>query len=274
MLFPILNRFTIQKRQIPFLLKKLEKENIRPILDYTNENNKNHKKNYKEIRNLLETFPNQYIAVKLSGLNIEQPILTEQYLKDITEKSIKQKSKLLIDAEQSILQYNINSLTNEFIKEYNKDKVNLYKTYQMYRKDSLKELEKDLSQPREYSIGVKLVRGAYYKEDISTGLLYLKKEDTDNNYNRGISLFQELSKEKDVLMCATHNEKSISIAKSINREIEFSQLMGMSNTLTKNLAKENYNVFKYIPYGNFRDTYPYLIRRLYENYPMIMNLWK
>lgn len=274
MLFPILNRFTIQKRQIPFLLETLKKDKIRPILDYTNENYKNHEKNYKEIINLIETFPNQYIAVKLSSLNIIQPIITEKYLKQITEKSIKQKSKLLIDAEQSILQCNINSLTNEFIKEYNQDKVHLYKTYQMYRKDSLKELEKDLSQPREYSIGVKLVRGAYYKEDISTGLLYLKKEDTDNNYNRGISLFQELSKEKDVLMCATHNEKSISIAKSINRKIEFSQLMGMSNTLTKNLAKENYNVFKYIPYGNFRDTYPYLIRRLYENYPMIINLWK
>ena len=274
MLFPILNRFTIQKRQIPFLLKKLEKENIRPILDYTNENYKNHEKNDKEIRELIQTYPNQYIAVKLSSLNIIQPIRTETYLKKIIENSIKQKSKLLIDAEQSILQTNINSLTNKFIKEYNQDKVHIYKTYQMYRKDSLNELEKDLSQPRDYFIGVKLVRGAYYKEDISTGLLYSKKEDTDKNYNRGIYLFQELSKEKDIVMCATHNEKSISIAKGLNRNIEFSQLMGMSNTLTKKLVKENYKVFKYIPYGNFRDTYPYLIRRLYENYPMIINLWK
>ena len=146
MLFPILNRFTIQKRQIPFLLKKLEKENIRPILDYTNENYKNHEKNEKEIINLIQTYPNQYIAVKLSSLTIIQPILTEKYLKKITENSIQQNSKILIDAEQSILQCNINSLTNQFIKEYNKDKVHLYKTYQMYRKDSLNELEKDLSQ--------------------------------------------------------------------------------------------------------------------------------
>lgn len=274
MLFPILNRFTIQKRQIPFLLKKLEKENIKPILDYTNENHKNHKKNYKEILNLIETYPKQHIAVKLSSLNIIQPIITERYLKKITENSIKQNSKILIDAEQYFIQCNIKYLTNEFIKEYNKDKVNIYKTYQMYRKDSLKELEKDLSESRDYSIGVKLVRGAYYNEDNSTGMLYSKKEETDNNYNRGIYLFNELSKEKDTLMCATHNEKSISIAKSLNRNIEFSQLMGMSDTLSKNLVKEKYNVFKYVPYGNFRDTYPYLIRRLYENYPMIMNLWK
>lgn len=274
MLFPILNRFTIQKRQIPFLLKKLEKEKIKPILDYTNENYKNHEKNYKEIISLIQKYPKQYIAIKLSSLNIIQPILTERYLKQITENSIKKDSKLFIDAEQSFLQCNINYLTNEFIKEYNKDKVYLYKTYQMYRKDSLKELEKDLSEPRDYSIGVKLVRGAYYNEDISTGMLYLKKEETDNNYNRGIYLFHELSKEKDILMCATHNEKSISIAKRLNRNIEFSQLMGMSDSLSQNLVKENYKVFKYIPYGNFRDTYPYLIRRLYENYPMIMNLWK
>lgn len=274
MLFPILNRFTIQKRQIPFLLKKLEKEKIKPILDYTNENYKNHEKNYKEIISLIQKYPKQYIAIKLSSLNIIQPILTERYLKQITENSIKKDSKLFIDAEQSFLQCNINYLTNEFIKEYNKDKVYLYKTYQMYRKDSLKELEKDLSEPRDYSIGVKLVRGAYYNEDISTGMLYLKKEETDNNYNRGIYLFHELSKEKDILMCATHNEKSISIAKRLNRNIEFSQLMGMSDSLSQNLVKENYKVFKYIPYGKFRDTYPYLIRRLYENYPMIMNLWK
>ena len=274
MLFPILNRFTIQKRQIPFLLEILRKENIRPILDYTNENYKNHEKNEREIINLIQTYPNQYIAVKLSSLSIIQPILTEKYLKKITENSIQQNSKILIDAEQSFLQCNINYLTDEFIKEYNKDKVHLYKTYQMYRKDSLKELEKDLSQLRDYSMGVKLVRGAYYKEDISTGLLYSKKGDTDKNYNRGIYLFQELSKEKDILMCATHNKKSISIAKGLNRNIEFSQLMGMSDSLSKNLIKENYKVFKYVPYGNFRDTYPYLIRRLYENYPMIMNLWK
>ena len=237
MFFPILNRFTIQKRQIPVLLEKLNKENIKPIFDYTNENNKYHTKNYHEILNLIQTYPNQYIAIKLSSLKIEQPITTEKYLKNITENCIQQSSKILIDAEYCFIQSNINSLTHQFIKEYNKDKVNIYKTYQMYRKDSYNELEKDLSQPRDFYIGVKLVRGAYYNQDVSTGLLYLKKEETDKNYNRGIYLFQELSKEKDILMCATHNEKSISIAKSINGNIEFSQLLGMSDTTFQKFSK-------------------------------------
>jgi delta 1-pyrroline-5-carboxylate dehydrogenase len=28
-------------------------------------------------------------------------------------------------------------------------------------------------------------------------------------------------------------------------------------------------VYKYIPYGGFSDMYPYLIRRLYENYDIM-----
>jgi len=49
--------------------------------------------------------------------------------------------------------------------------------------------------------------------------------------------------------------------------------MGMSDKLSEKLSKKH-TVYKYIPYGNFYDTLPYLIRRLYENYPMIMNIFK
>ena len=51
--------------------------------------------------------------------------------------------------------------------------------------------------------------------------------------------------------------------------IEFAQLMGMSDKLSEKLSKKH-TVYKYIPYGDFYDTLPYLIRRLYENYPMII----
>ena len=55
--------------------------------------------------------------------------------------------------------------------------------------------------------------------------------------------------------------------------IEFAQLRGMSDKLSEKLSKKH-TVYKYIPYGDFYDTLPYLIRRLYENYPMIMNIFK
>ena len=38
----------------------------------------------------------------------------------------------------------------------------------------------------------------------------------------------------------------------------------MSDGISEELSK-NYRVFKYLPYGNFNDTLPYLIRRLDEN---------
>jgi hypothetical protein len=35
------------------------------------------------------------------------------------------------------------------------------------------------------------------------------------------------------------------------------------------MMAHGYKVYKYVPYGNFMDTYLYLIRRLYENYDIL-----
>ena len=48
-------------------------------------------------------------------------------------------------------------------------------------------------------------------------------------------------------------------------KIWFSQLYGMSDHISFNLADEGYNVTKYIPYGPVRNILPYLIRRAEEN---------
>jgi proline dehydrogenase len=47
--------------------------------------------------------------------------------------------------------------------------------------------------------------------------------------------------------------------------IYFSQLYGMSDHLTYNLAESHYNVVKYVPYGKVKTMIPYLIRRAEEN---------
>ena len=39
----------------------------------------------------------------------------------------------------------------------------------------------------------------------------------------------------------------------------------MSDNISYNLAKEGYNVSKYVPYGPVREVIPYLIRRAEEN---------
>lgn len=269
----ILNRFTITKKQIPYLVNRLHLQNIRPILDYTNERKDNHYENYSEIMNLIRSYPRQHIAVKLSSL---QSSKIEDYLQKITENAIQHRSKILMDAEQDSLYPMINKMTDKLMMEYNKNDVHIYKTYQMYRRDSFPLLKQDLLQSRNYHLGIKLVRGAYYNEDKKYNVLFKTIQETHNNYNHGLEFFSKNFQGKDLLMCASHNEKSIEIAKTIipQQQLQFAHLLGMSDKCSSKLAKENYQVFKYVPYGNFKDTIPYLLRRLYENYPMITNLWK
>lgn len=50
-----------------------------------------------------------------------------------------------------------------------------------------------------------------------------------------------------------------------DERIEFSQLYGMGNHLTFNLAHHGYNTSKYVPYGPFELVLPYLARRAQEN---------
>jgi proline dehydrogenase len=80
--------------------------------------------------------------------------------------------------------------------------------------------------------------------------------------------------DKISFVAGTHNENSayqlafkmhtLGIANE-HPYINFSQLYGMGDNLSYVLAKNGYNVSKYVPYGPIADTIPYLIRRAQEN---------
>jgi len=200
----------------------------------------------------------------------------------ICKKASEKNVKILIDAEESWIQDSIDSIVLMMMKKYNKQKTIVFNTVQMYRHDRLEYL-KDLhnsSKQNDFEIGIKLVRGAYIeKENIRAKKLNYKtpicesKKASDDNFNSGVK-FIISNLDKFNLFCGTHNEESIyKIINMIDQmgierssdKIWFGQLFGMSDHITFNLANENYNVVKYLPYGPIKEVMPYLIRRAEEN---------
>ena len=118
-------------------------------------------------------------------------------------------------------------------------------------------------------MGCKIVRGAYLNEDKNNSFICSSKEETDNNYNSAITFLSENATKKDKIILATHNDKSVDYSLDTLYDFEYAQLLGMNDKLTEKLVNRNKIVYKYLPYGNFVESIPYLLRRLYENYSML-----
>ena len=171
---------------------------------------------------------------------------------------------------------------NEMMALYNREKPIVYNTFQLYRKDRFDYLQKCFSetQSKNYFIGAKLVRGAYMEKERARAIkmnypspINDTKEVTDAHYDNSL-LFCMDHLDRISFCCASHNEKSSMLVVEMMEKrnipanhphVYFSQLLGMSDHISYNLAAAGYNVSKYVPYGPVRDVLPYLIRRAQEN---------
>ncbi|TAL58063.1 MAG: proline dehydrogenase [Bacteroidetes bacterium] len=189
---------------------------------------------------------------------------------------------LFIDAEESWIQRAVDKIVNDMMQTYNKQKPIVYNTFQMYRKDRLEYLIECFAhaQKENYFIGAKLVRGAYMEKERARAAekgydspINVSKEISDSHYNNAL-LFCLEHLDRVAFCCASHNEKSSMLVVEKMKEknlpanhshIYFSQLLGMSDHISYNLASAGYNVSKYVPYGPVREVLPYLIRRAQEN---------
>ena len=189
---------------------------------------------------------------------------------------------ILLDAEETWIQDPIDRLAIELMAEYNKEKVVVYNTYQLYRNDRLHflQLSHKIAKEKNFKLGAKLVRGAYMekerlraKEQGVASPIHLDKEATDKDFNDAAA-FCIQNKETISFILASHNEQSnlkiaqLMIEKGISAgdpHVHFSQLYGMSDPISFNMAKEGYNVSKYLPFGPIKDVIPYLMRRAEEN---------
>jgi proline dehydrogenase len=189
---------------------------------------------------------------------------------------------VMIDAEESWIQETIDELAIDMMRLFNKERVLIYNTYQLYRHDKLADLKADHLIAREmgYLLGVKLVRGAYMEKERKRAAergyqspIQPDKRATDQDYNAGLNYCITNIKEIG-LVCGTHNEDSCRLLAQLldqyniphnHPHVYFSQLLGMSDNLSFNLSDADYNVAKYVPYGPIKAVMPYLFRRAQEN---------
>jgi len=214
--------------------------------------------------------------------------------------------RLLFDAEQQAVQAGIDDWTLQYMRKYNRPspgqntakKAVIYGTYQAYLKATPRILSEHLSSAQQegFTLGVKLVRGAYLGSD-PRHLIHDTKADTDTAYDgiakgllsgrwnaplRAPATEKEAFPNVDVVL-ASHNRDSVLNARRILQQqqqigkaptVAFAQLQGMAdevscelvtgeNAAEKAVAKPQ--VYKYLVWGSTGECMKYLLRRAHEN---------
>lgn len=200
----------------------------------------------------------------------------------VCKKCYESNVSLLIDAEESWMQGAADDLVLEMMRKYNRERAVVFNTLQCYRWDRLDYLKElhTIAKNEGFYLGFKIVRGAYLekendraKEKHYKSPICISKQATDDNFNAIMAYCIE-NIDQIPLFIGTHNEESTYKAMELMQQKEipnddnriwFGQLYGMSDHISFNLAKENYNVAKYLPFGPVKDVMPYLIRRAEEN---------
>lgn len=200
----------------------------------------------------------------------------------LCEVADKKNIGILIDAEETWIQDPVDALTILMMDVFNKKKPVIYNTLQLYRHDRLQFLKDSYAaaEERDFILGTKLVRGAYMEKERNRAAemnypspIQPDKESCDKDYNAAVEFCIDHIDRTSVIV-ASHNEYSNLFTTQLldkkglphnHPHVHFSQLYGMSDNITFNLAKSGCSVSKYLPFGPIKDVIPYLMRRAQEN---------
>ncbi|MDB2447256.1 proline dehydrogenase family protein [bacterium] len=200
----------------------------------------------------------------------------------ICQSAFDKKVRLFVDAEESWIQKPIDELTEQMMEKYNKEKAIIFNTVQLYRSDRLNYVTQlyQRSSTKSYKLGLKLVRGAYMEKERERASkesyispIHIDKNAVDKDFDLCVEFCLTRIEKIDVCV-ATHNEESVQNLiknmkakglESTDERIWCAQLLGMSDHISFNLAKEHFNTAKYVPYGPVAEVLPYLFRRAEEN---------
>lgn len=213
--------------------------------------------------------------------------------------------RLLFDAEQQAVQGGIDAWTLDYMRRYNTTpgQAAIYGTYQAYLKSTPETLQRHLvsAQAEGFTLGIKLVRGAYLGSD-PRHLIHDTKAATDDAYDSiaksiltrqwddklaGSGPFPNVS-----LVLASHNAESVRRARAIcesghaRAEVAFAQLQGMADEVSCDLVSAAKSAayaeghdsaarpaegsaalrsYKYLVWGSTGECMKYLLRRAQEN---------
>lgn len=236
------------------------------------------------IHNLPGTLMKRYLdAVEsLSDTEKEEWHKVRLRTQQLCEVADKKNIGILIDAEETWIQDPVDALTILMMDVFNKKKPVIYNTLQLYRHDRLQFLKDSYAAAKErnFILGAKLVRGAYMEKERNRAAamnypspIQPDKESCDRDYNAAVEFCIDRL-DKISLIVASHNEYSNLFTTQLldkkqlphnHPSVHFSQLYGMSDNITFNLAKSGCFVSKYLPFGPIKDVIPYLMRRAQEN---------
>lgn len=182
---------------------------------------------------------------------------------------------VMIDAEQSWIQPAVDEIAIKNMIQYNQEKAIITLTLQCYKKRSYEFilLLNDIALKKGVNIGIKLVRGAYMEEEIRRNdytdeIFFSSKSETDKNYNAVVDyIISNINNFTPFF--ATHNEMSINRILDNNllsgKYFWIGQLYGVSDHISLNAVNHGARVCKYLPFGPFEKSLPYLLRRIEEN---------
>ncbi|KAM6516090.1 hypothetical protein FALCPG4_014274 [Fusarium falciforme] len=245
-----------------------------------------------------------FLALKFTGagaqvteaLAAKKPLPTQMQdaLDAVCEQAIKRKASILVDAEQQFVQPGIDDVALSLMRTYNRDHATVYNTYQAYLKSTPSTLLRHLhlSKDQGFTIGVKLVRGAYMATE-PRHLINDTKQHTDDSYDsitQGLleGRYQDLERGSSAgfprlnLFLATHNKHSALNAYQVQQKrseeglplikVQYGQLLGMADEVSCTLLqlgeKAGYTspeVYKCLSWGTLGDCISYLLRRAVEN---------
>src|SRR5437016_6925277 len=219
-----------------------------------------------------ETGIDSNVSIKLTQFGLEiDPELAYRNARRIVEEAVRRGNFVRVDMEGS----NVTKVTLDIFKrlrsEFGLNDVGIVLQSYLYRTmDDARDL---LKMPAR----IRLCKGAY---DEPPEVAFPEKKDADNNY---VQVMKVLLSSGIYHGIATHDPKMIEATidfaqrEGISKEaFEFQMLYGIRRDLQEKLAKDNYRMRVYVPYGE--RWYPYFMRRLAERpaniWFVLKNLWK